>query len=219
MAYENPHTHIDAPRIVAALTGLQRAYPLERRIQQEACDTTRETYFAVLLRWVHSGVAPCVDGFDLEALDELIALDALQAVGGRISCPPFSGVPTDTQVHFPHVSVSALSALDALALPRLLDTAATIDTRCAISGEPICFMVTDAGDLHADDHAVSVAFQKVASHITRYALDLAPGIRFVLTAHANASRQTLTLAEAATVANAFYAFQRGYFATTLSKNA
>lgn len=177
-------------------------------MQNEACDATRETYLAVLLRWVHSGVAPCVDGFDLEALDELIALDALQIVDGCISCPPFSVVPTDTQVHFPHVSVSTLSALDALALPRLMDTAASIQARCVISGEPISFMVTETGDLYADDQMVSVAFQKVANHITRYALDLAPGIGFVLTAHAHALRQTLTLAEAATVANTFYAFQR-----------
>ena len=178
-------------------------------MQNEACDATRETYFAVLLRWVQSGVAPCVDGFDLEALDELVALDALQIVAGCISCPPFSAVPSATQVHFPHASVSALSALDALALPRLMGTAGNIQAHCAISGEPISLIVTETGDLHVDDGAVSVVFQKVTNHIARYALDLAPGIRFVFTAHAHALRQTLSLADAASVANAFYAFQHG----------
>lgn len=162
----------------------------------------------MLLRWVHSGVAPCIEGFDLEALDELVALDALQMVEGCISCPPFCATPTHTQVHFPHASVFALSALDALALPRLLDTAANLETRCAVSGEPISFMLTETGEVHANMRLISVAFQKVAEHIARYALDLAPGICFVLTEHAAALRQTLMLAEATTVSNAFYAFQR-----------
>ena len=53
----NPNTQ----RILSALTGMHRAYPLERRIKNEACDETRETYLAVLLRWQQTGTPPSVD--------------------------------------------------------------------------------------------------------------------------------------------------------------
>lgn len=202
-------THADAQRILTALIGMQRAYPLERRMLKEACDTTRETYLAVLLRWVHSGAAPSVDGFDLESLDELSALDALMIVDNHIGCAPFSVAATDIRVHCPHASFYVFSALDAIALPRLLNTAATIEAHCAVSGAPISFSLSEKGEPCLEDiDQISVAFQKVSNHITRYTLDLAPGIRFVLAQHAKTLRQTLTLAESAALAHAFYAFQR-----------
>lgn len=199
----------DSQRVLAALMGLHRAYPLERRMRKEACDATRETYLAILLRWMQTGTAPSTDGFDREALDELTALDAIFIVDGRIGCPPFNPAPTDIQVHFPHETLHALSALDALALPRLVGAPATVETRCAMSGEPIGLTLTEEGALReADLGAAMVAFQKVADNVSRYTFDLAPGIRFVRPQHAGALRQTLTLGEASAVANAFYAFQR-----------
>jgi len=206
---QTPPANADPQRVLAALMGLHRAYPLERRLRQEACDGTRETYLAALLRWMQTGAAPSIDGFDREALDELIALDAIFVVDGRIGCPPFSVAPTDIQVHFPHETLHALSALDALALPRAVGAPATIETRCAMSGEPINLTLTAEGALRAAELGIAVvAFQKVAEQVTRYAFDLAPGIRFVLPRHAAVLRQTLTLGEASAVANAFYAFQR-----------
>lgn len=206
---DKPQTNADSQRVLAALMGLHRAYPLERRIQKEACDATRETYLAVLLRWIQTGAAPSVDGFDREALDELIALDAIFVVDGKIGCPPFCPAPTDIQVHFPHETLHALSALDALALPRTLKAPATIETRCAMSGEPVSVTITENGELRAQDmNAAVVAFQKVADNVNRYAFDLAPGVRFVRPEHCGVLRQTLTLGEASAVANAFYAFQR-----------
>lgn len=209
---DKSQTSADSQRVLAALMGLHRAYPLERRIRKEACDDTRETYLAVLLRWMQTGASPSTDGFDREALDELTALDAIFVINGQIACPPFSAAATDIQVHFPHETLHALSALDALALPRLLDASATIDTHCAMSGEPISFAVTASGELRAEelDTAV-VAFQKVADNVNRYAFDLAPGIRFVRPEHSGVLRQTLTLGEASAVANAFYSFQRKLF--------
>ena len=142
------HTEVnaDSQRVLAALTGLHRAYPLERRISNEACDDSRETYLAILMRWIHSGVAPLTTGFDREALDELAALDAIFIIDGQIGCPPFNVAATDIQVHFPHETLHVLSALDALALPRLLQTAATIETRCAMSGEAIQLTLTQDGE-------------------------------------------------------------------------
>lgn len=199
----------DSQRVLAALMGLHRAYPLERRMRNEACDDTRETYLAVLLRWTQTGAAPLTEGFDREALDELAALDAIFIVDGQIGCPPFNVAATDIQVHFPHETLHVLSALDALALPRLLDAPATIETRCAMSGESIRLTLTPKGELRPEElGAAVVAFQKVANEVARYTFDLAPGIRFVLPQHSDGLRQTLTLGEASAVANAFYSFQR-----------
>jgi len=206
---DKPQANADSQRVIAALMGLHRAYPLERRIKNEACDDTRETYLAVLLRWLQSSTAPSTDGFDRESLDELAALDAIFIVNGQIGCPPFNVAKTDIQVHFPHETLHVLSALDALALPRALNAPATVETRCAMSGEPISFTLTQDGELRQEDLGTAVvAFQKVANTITRYTFDLAPGIRFVLPQHSSTLGQTLTLGEASAVANAFYSFQR-----------
>lgn len=204
-----PQPNADSQRVLAALMGLHRAYPLERRIRQEACDATRETYLAVLLRWMQTGAAPSIDGFDREALDELIALDALFIVDGQIGCPPFNVSRTDIQVRFPHETLQALSALDALALPRLVGAPASIEACCAMSGAPISLTLTAEGALQeADLGEAVVAFQKVADDVNRYAFDLAPGIRFLRPQQVGPLRQVLTLGEASAVANAFYAFQR-----------
>jgi hypothetical protein len=206
---QKPQLNANSQAIIAALMGLHRAFPLERRIGKEACDDTRETYLAILLRWEQTGTAPLTTGFDPGSLDELVALDAIFIVNEHIGCPPFCATPTDIQVHFPHETLHALSALDALALPRMLNAPARIETRCAMSGETIHFALTQNGELLPEETGVAVvAFQKVASNINRYALDLAPGIRFVLPQHSDTLRQTLTLGEASAVANAFYAFQR-----------
>lgn len=206
---DKPQANADSQRILAALMGLHRAFPLERRIKKEACDDTRETYLAVLLRWIQVGAAPSIHGFDQASLDELAALDGIFIYNGQIGCPPFTVAPTDIQVHFPHETLHALSALDALAMPRLIGAPATIESRCAMSGQPISFTMTEMGELKASDvDAAAVAFQKVANNITRYTFDLAPGIRFVLPEYARKLGQTLTLSEAVAVANSFYAFQR-----------
>ena len=207
--YDQTPPNADSQRVLAALMGLHRAYPLERRMLKEACDATRETYLAVLSRWIQTGAAPYTTGFDRNDLDELLALDVLFIINEQIGCPPFSVTQTDITVHFPHATLHALSALDALALPRLLNQAGMIDTRCAMSGETIHLNVTAEGSLLAGEvDSALVAFQKVANQVTRYTFDLAPGIRFVLPQYAGELRQTLSLSEAAAVANAFYAFQR-----------
>jgi hypothetical protein len=201
----------DPQKILHALMALHRAWPLEKRISQEACDSTRETYLAVLARWIKTASAPSPDGLDSEALDELLALDAIfltedeQAIGAAPFCP----VPTDIAVRFPHEDLHALSALDALAMPRLLESACVIETHCPASGQPISFQLDAQGNpMESDlDNAV-VVLRKTSDHVDRYVFDLAPGIRFVHPALAQQFPQCLSLPEAIAVAHAFYGFQR-----------
>lgn len=207
----------DLTKVLAALKGLHRAFPIEQRLKTRACDSTRETYLAVLSRWVQTAAAPSPAGFDAEALDELLALDTLfltedeQAIGAAPFCP----VATDITVNFPHETLHALSALDALALPRLLGTAGVIETRCPASGQSISLQIDAQGNpLPADLDKAIVVFLKTSQHIQHYALDLAPGIRFVHPSTGGRFSQSLGMPEAAAVAHAFYAFQRKMLAGT-----
>ena len=155
--------------------------------------------------------APAPTGFDLEELDELLALDALfltedeQAIGAAPFCP----VPTDIVVRFPHEDLYALSAIDALALPRILSTAGVIETRCPVSGQNISLQIDAKGNpLQGEVDKAVVVLRKTSDEIHHYSLDLAPGIRFVHPASAARFPQCLSLVEAIAVAHAFYAFQR-----------
>lgn len=201
----------DLNKILAALKGLHRAFPVEQRLKTQACDSSRETYLAVFTRWMQTSAAPSPDGFDAESLEELMALDALyfnedeQAIG----LPPFCPVETDIAVHLPHERLFAVSAIDALALPRTLNTAATIETFCPVSGQPISLRVDAQGSpFESDLDNAIVAFRKISNEPQHYAADVAPGIRFVHPALAGQFPQHLTLAEAAAVAHGFYTFQR-----------
>lgn len=210
----NSPAQADLTRILSALKGLHRAFPIEERLKTQACDSTRETYLAVLTRWMQTSAAPAPAGFDAGVLDELLALDALyltedeQAIGAAPFCP----APTGITLHFPHENLYALSALDALALPRMLQTAGIIETHCPASGQPISLQIDAQGNPFESDLAKAiVVFRKLSDNPQHYALDVAPGIRFVHPALASQFPQHLTLAEAAAVAHGFYAFQRKLF--------
>lgn len=201
----------DSQKVLHALMALHRAWPLERRVRKEACDSTRETYLAVLTRWVQTASPPAPAGFDVEAMDELLALDALfltedeQAIGAAPFCP----VQTDIVVRFPHQDLYALSALDALALPRILNTGGVIETRCPESGHPISLQLDAQGNpLQGELDRAVVVLRKTSNEIHHYSLDLAPGIRFVHPSLSARFPQCLSLVEAIVVANAFYGFQR-----------
>jgi hypothetical protein len=198
-------------KIIAALQGLHRAFPIEQRLKNQACDSTRETYQAVLSRWIKTMSAPAPTGFDTEALDELMALDALfttedeQALGAAPFCP----VATDIELHFPQQNLYALSALDALALPRLLNSACMIETRCPATNQALSLQMDANGNpMHGSIDQIAVAFIKVSDNPQHYSLDIAPGIRFIHPAVIPSFPQHLSLIEAAAVAHAFYAFQR-----------
>jgi hypothetical protein len=204
-------TQADLNKILAALKGLHRAFPIEQRLKTQACDSSRETYLAALSRWMQTSAAPAPTGFDAEALGELMALDALYFTEDEqsLGLPPFCPVETDIAVHFPHERLYAVSAIDALALPRILDCAATIETICPVSNQPIQIRVDAQGaPFESDQGRAVVVFRKISDEPRHYAADVAPGIRFVHPAMACQFPQQLTLAETAAVAHGFYAFQR-----------
>jgi alkylmercury lyase-like protein len=190
---------------------LHRAWPIERRIGQEASDSARETYRAVLTRWIKTASAPAPAGLDAESLDELLALDALFLTDDEqaIAAPPFCPAKTNIAVHFPHEALYALSALDALALPRLLGSACVIEARCPVSGKPISVQLDARGNpMEGELDKAVVILSKTSDHVQHYALDLAPGIRFLHADSGAAFPQCLSLAEGIAVAHAFYGFQR-----------
>jgi hypothetical protein len=204
-------TQANLNKILAALRGLQRAFPLEQRLKTQACDSSHETYLAALTRWMQTSAAPAPTGFDAEALEELMALDALYFTEDEqsLGLPPFCPVETDIAVHFPHEKLFAVSAIDAFAQPRILKSAATIETYCPVSGQQIHIRVDAQGAPFESDQDKAVAvFRKISDEPRHYAADVAPGIRLVHPAFAGQFPQHLSLAEAAAVAHGFYAFQR-----------
>lgn len=206
---ETPKANL--PKILAALKGLQRAFPLEQRLKTQACDSSRETFLAALTRWMQTSAAPAPTGFDAESLEELMALDALYFTEDEqsLGLPPFCPVETDIAVHFPHERLYAVSAIDALALPRHLNAAGIIETHCPATGESLRIQVDAQGSpFESDLDKAIVAFRKISNEPQHYAADVAPGIRFVHPALAGQFPQHLSLAEAAAVAHGFYAFQR-----------
>jgi hypothetical protein len=201
----------DSQKVLHALMAVHRAWPVEQRILKQACDSTRQTYVAVLTRWMRTASAPAPAGFDVETLDELLALDALFLTEDEqlIGAAPFCPAPTDIVVRFPHADLYALSAIDALALPRILNTAGVIETRCPVSGQSISLQLDARGNpMQGEVDKAVVVLRKTREEIHHYSLDLAPGIRFVHPASAEQFAQRLSLVEAIAVAHAFYAFQR-----------
>jgi hypothetical protein len=97
----------------------------------------------------------------------------------------------------------------------MLGSAGAIETHCPASGQPITLQIDAQGNpLPEELDKAIVVFLKTSEHIQYYALDLAPGIRFVHPSLASRYPQSLSLAEAAAVAHAFYAFQRKMLAGT-----
>lgn len=201
----------DLTKVLAALKGLHRAFPIEERLKTEACESTLVNYLTILTRWIKTAAAPAPDGFDPEALDELMALDAIYLTEDEsaIGLAPFCPVETDIKVSFPHETLFVLSAIDALALPRLLETAGVIETRCPLTGQAISIQIDAQGKpLPEDIDKAQVVFLKSSDQVQHYSLDVAPGIRFIHPSMSGRFVQSLGMAEAAAVAHAFYAFQR-----------
>ena len=78
-----------------------------------------------------------------DALADLAAHDLIATDGGRlIAAYPFSPTPTAHRVRLGAVEVYAMCAIDALGMPFMLDTDATVSSLDPQSGEPVTVTVT-----------------------------------------------------------------------------
>jgi len=187
---------------------LRREFPLQARI--EATDpATRSAYAMVLQAWLHNGTAPKPHVIPLHSLNKLVELDALVESESGLGCYPFSAIETGIRVDYGVHQVHAMCAIDALAIPFLVNTAATIIATCSVCDLPVRVQTDAVGQITQVVPAnVQVAYRKLAQEHVLCCNDLCPGIVFVCSACiAGDAEDSLSIDDAAEVGRQFFGFQ------------
>ncbi|MHB1333618.1 MAG: organomercurial lyase [Sulfuriferula sp.] len=195
--------------IIHSVARLRREFPLQARI--EATDTvTRAAYAMVLQAWLQNGAAPRPHVIPRHSLDKLVGLDALVESESGLGCYPFSAVETGITVDYGVHRVHAMCAIDALAIPFLANTAATIIATCSVCDLPVRVQTDAVGQItQAVPAGVHVAYRKLAQEHVVCCTDLCPGIVFVCPACIGGDAEdSLSIDDAAEVGRQFFGFQR-----------
>lgn len=196
--------------VLGAMQKLRDDFPLQQVIEA-AAPNLQLAYGRVLSYWTRYG-APPPKAFASDAvIQALCALDALVADECGIGCYPFSAHDTGIYVHFSGHAVSAMCAIDALAIPRLVRHASRITARCAMCGcHLVCAVVANGSVEGGNPNGLRVAWRPRLAGGGASCHTLCCGIGF-LCRHCSepSGAMTLSLPEAAAVGNSFFAFQRG----------
>ncbi len=191
------------------LDALRTAFPLEQRIVR-ADEMTRTAYARVLTCWIE-GRIPSIDFLSAEQLHSLSALDAIVPGPEGIGCYPFSTNDRDIAVRLGRRRVTAMCAIDALAIARLARSASVVDARCTMCLGPVsCDVQADGSLLHDAGAGMRVLWRHAESNAGSCSDGLCRNLVFLCRqCAAPADGDCLTLPQATAVANAFFGFQRG----------
>jgi hypothetical protein len=195
--------------VLRAMQKLRDAFPLQQVIEG-ADPALRAAYVKALSHWALQGTPPPRDFAANEAVQELVALDALVIDECGIGCYPFSARETGIHVHFSGHRVAAMCAIDALAIPRLAQHTSRVTARCALCRCHLACAVAANGSIEGGNpEGVRVIWHAGAVAKGACCRVLCPSIRFVCRHCAELPGATgLSLPEAAVVGNGFFAFQR-----------
>lgn len=131
-------------------------------------DRLRQVHQAILRHFAATGTAPtdadiraAVDAADLDtakalrqlAREDLVAVDS---AGRLVAAYPFSPTPTPHVVSFGDVEVFAMCAIDALGMPFMLGTDATITSADPHTGQPVRATITNGAATYQPAEAVIV---------------------------------------------------------------
>jgi hypothetical protein len=175
-------------------------------------------YQYVLRTFAETGKPPSVDqlgqDFALDQADALMQVEMLEKQGCLyrdsaskeiVSAYPFSAVPTVHIVTFPSVhSVYAMCAIDALGMPSMLDTDASIQSACAACNASITIQIQAGQIIQVNPAEIVVIYAQGASDCCA-ATDQCPFINFFCSpdhaqqwqaSHTHLTLKTMTLAEA-----------------------
>ena len=192
------------------LNRLRTEFPLQARMDV-ADMATRDAYATVLMAWLHDGIAPQPDIIHQDERDKLAALDAVVVTESGLGCYPFSALNTGIEVEFGDFHVSAMCAIDALAIPVLAQADAVIRSRCRNCDAPLLVKMNGNGLVAASSPAdVCVEYRQLAEEHAHCCSDLCPGIGFLCgTCCEMTSSQDskMSLEDAATVGHDFFYFQ------------
>lgn len=195
-------------RFQTALQRLKDECPLEYSIAN-ASPQLQAAYVEVLRHWLEKATPPSCDLLPRSFLDALLAMDVVVEQEAGIGCYPFSA--RDTDIHVDHGAgvVAAMCAFDALAIPRLVRGASRVTARCMVCRCHLAAAVEANGSLaHGTDEGIRVVWSPRDRTKGACSDALCSGIRF-LCKHCSAPEDAAgyTLAEAAALANNFFAFQ------------
>lgn len=195
--------------VLRAMQTLRDAFPLQQAMEG-ADPALRTAYVTALSHWTLHGMPPPRDFLSKEAVQALGALDALAIDECGIGCYPFSARDTGIHVHFSGHRVSAICAIDALAIPRLVQHTSRVTARCAVCRCHLACAVAANGSVEGGNpDGVRVVWRSHAVAEGAGCRILCPGIRFVCRHCAELPGATgFSLPEAAAVGNGFFAFQR-----------
>lgn len=196
--------------VLRAMQKLRDEFPLQKVIE-EVAPALHAAYVKTLSHWILQGIPP-PRNFSSEAeIQALCALGALTIDECGIGCYPFSARDTGIHAHFAGHGVYAMCAIDALAIPRLVQHAAHVTAQCAVCRCHLACTVAANGSVDGGN----TEGVRVVWGISRCAAEGAccgipcPGIQFACR-HCAAPPGTtgFSLPEAAAVGNSFFAFQR-----------
>lgn len=126
-------------KIENGLRNLQADFPLEARILQEPVEI-QATYVRAIRYWIDHDRPPPPKLFPEDRMQRLATLDALVVTAEGIGVYPFSAQETDIRLsNGTHKPISAMCAVDALAIPALWQSLARLDTQCHACHRPITF--------------------------------------------------------------------------------
>ncbi len=189
------------------LDKLRTAFPLEQRIEQAAA-ATRNAYGRVLIHWIE-GKIPALDLLSPVELQSLSELDAIVPGAGGIGCYPFSIDDRGIRVRLGHHCVSAMCAIDALAMARLARTVSMVEARCVNCLNPVtCEVQADGSLQHEACGAVRVLWRNSVRNTHSCSDGLCRDLIFLCQrCMPPDGGECLTLPQATAVANAFFRFQ------------
>ena len=191
------------------LDRLRAAFPLEQRIERAEM-ATRGAYARVLTRWIE-GKIPSLDLLSPAEMQSLRELDAIVPGPSGIGCYPFSVDDRGISVRLGHRRVSAMCAIDALAMARLASSTGIVNARCVTCLNPVSCEVQADGSLQHDACESARVLWRHAVRKTGSCSDsLCRDLVFLCRQCASPEdSDCLTLPQATAVANAFFRFQRG----------
>jgi len=193
--------------VMDGLARLRTGFPLETRIRH-AAPILQQAYGRILTQWLQPRI-PDLSDYDPAVIDALQALDAIVPGPQGIGCYPFSASSTGITVHWPIGRVSAMCAIDALAMARLAGHAVVVESACLSCQTPVTVRVESNGGLDHDQAGLAqVVWLDSPASVGSRSTTLCRQICFLCNdCTPPASSLRFTLPQAAAIGNAFFAFQ------------
>jgi hypothetical protein len=194
--------------VLQTIQTLKEAFPLESHIE-DANVLLRQAYIDTLSYWIGHGTPPAKDYVAEPLLEALRSLDALVIEEQGVSCYPFSARDTKIQVSYAGMSVHAICAFGALAIPALVQNEARISAVCAVCrGHIVCSVEANGSVDGGYSEGLRVIWtHEVAAGIGRPSV--CEDIAFIC-ANCMEPQEAIsfTIPQAAAVGNNFFSFQR-----------